>query len=227
MWEIFKSKERKEREANEQIALKRLYQDTVKILEGKINNEYHKRKSSDIEFANRINNKCPKCEYEFIIDKISQIKGDINGSINGYSSLFGGNVSGSVHGSIDTLEINKCPKCNHEWKKYKPNGYFESTDDKINQLVWLLSSNNDYKNCKFDNKDINEKYNSFQEKKDDLLDKLNKSIWMEKCNEFWSGTSIKVIKLIVENKSYHSYYREKFNEYYDEDFLINKVGFLK
>lgn len=62
-----------------------------------------------------VNSKCPLCGNKKVVDKISQVVG--HGSVSG-SFVWG---SGGVYGSsnTDTLEVNHCSSCGHQWKKYK------------------------------------------------------------------------------------------------------------
>lgn len=60
--------------------------------------------------------RCPKCrEKENIVDRISHVQG--NSTINS-NFIFGfGNIHGNM--SIDTIAVNHCNTCSHEWIKFK------------------------------------------------------------------------------------------------------------
>ena len=115
MWNIFKSKAQKEKEASEKLAkqeaenkakiekerlkeekiesLKKEYQDVSerfkKEIESKNDNIIETRKWS----VERTNSTCPKCGSKKLIDKVSRIKGEIDGES---SSSFSSNSSSSI-----------------------------------------------------------------------------------------------------------------------------------
>lgn len=231
MWEFLKSKARKERELIESEKIKQeeidkkieedrieaLYLIEYKRLNDKLASQiekYDKKEKKRIKNANEI---CPKCKSTKVVDKISQLKGEINGSSYNSSSfgLFGGSSygSGSIHGKMDTLEINKCNECSNEWKKTFYNNY--STPSWEHNLRFLRMS-----------------VNTLCEHPDEKEDYFIKDV-----RDFWTGTSIKIFKLFIERHILgypyflDDYYKNEFlvliedkNKY---DILVNKLGFIK
>ena len=221
MWEFLKSNARKERERLEeeqkQLEIEQfetVYDETIKTLNDKIlieNTKYDEAETQRIKDENSI---CPKCKSTKVVDKISQLKGEINGSSAGYGygSLFGGGYhsSGSIHGSLDTLEINKCNECGNEWKKIKYNHFGKTSLD--TKLRYLRHS------VEFFVKD----------------EKPDESYLVKESREFWTGVRIDVMKEIVQ-RTYHSSYGlneykiEQMNETFNgqDDILVNKLGLIK
>src|ERR1035437_6676954 len=129
MWEFLKSNARKERERIEAESIKQeaidkeleedrlqvVFESENKRLNTKLEEEIGKERKKENKRVKDSNEICPKCKSAKVVDKISQLKGEINGSSYGSSSfgMFGGSSygSGSIHGSMDTLEINKCNEC--------------------------------------------------------------------------------------------------------------------
>lgn len=221
MWEFLKSNARKERERLEeeqkQLEIEQfetVYNETIKTLNEKIrikNEKYYETETKRIIDENSI---CPKCKSTKVVDKISQLKGEINGSSSGsgYTSIFGGSYhsSGSIRGSIDTLEINKCNECGNEWKKTHYNHFGTTSFD--TKLRYLRHS------VEFFVKD----------------EDANESYLVKEAREFWSGVRIDIMKEIVHRTYYSSYglneYKinqmdETFNG--QDDILVNKLGLIK
>ena len=203
----------------------------IKIIEDKcekISIEYNKE---DKERLDKMNSVCPSCKSTNVNDRIKRIEGGINGSINGFgsSSLFGGSsyLSGSINGKIDTNEVNKCNDCQHEWKKFKKT--YISLEDvlnpHINRVYYTLIDSYEAKNCKFDPMDINEPYNSLEEKKTALIKKVRDNWYTKKTIEFWTGTKIEVFENIFKKYS-DDYKYERYNKYFDKDLLLY-FGFIE
>lgn len=78
--------------------------------------------------AEKYNSTCPKCGSTDVVNHIKRTKGEIHGEGHSshYSSsssfLFGHNSycssarDSKIDGEIDTLPVNRCNKCGHEWK---------------------------------------------------------------------------------------------------------------
>jgi len=116
--------------------------DQLNALEKMYDGIYENIHSSQSSSATKSNNTCPKCgaESESIVNKIRQVKGEIDGDF-----IFG---FGSVDGEIDTESVNHCNKCGNEWEKQemsrsdareatmsqilRPMYYFFSTDQDNN-----------------------------------------------------------------------------------------------
>ena len=225
MWEIFKSNARKERDIIESERVKQegidktleeervysIYELESKRLNDKLDEERSKYNEKEKINFEKSNGTCPKCSSTKVVDKISQLKGEINGSSSISGSLGGMFGSGSIHGSIDTLEINKCTECSNEWKKvpYNSNGA-QSWENKIRYL--RLSINN-------------------------LVEKPDgkEPYYINCARDFWSGTKLDTLLLLIKNEHIgtgvwsDSYLKEIMIELIKgkEDILINKLGFIK
>lgn len=231
MWEIFKSKKRKElelielekekeisfNEKQECIAdIKRL-NEKIKIMNA---NAYENEKKRVYE----INNHCPKCNSFNVIDKISQIKGEIKGARYG--------DFGYINGNIDTLGINKCKDCEHEWKKAEYINNQTNLSFELSYLRCALKIFNNYENCTFDVLDLNENFNSFEEKKEELMKSIDNNFIIKHVKDFFDGTKIDSLLFIInkmiddENMS-ESYTANSVKKYLDENILVNKLGFIK
>lgn len=73
--------------------------------------EYEKNK----EMVKRINNTCPKCNSNMVVDKITRLQWEGNVSW----SLFLWSWSIYWSSSMDTNEVNNCNSCWHQRKKYR------------------------------------------------------------------------------------------------------------
>jgi hypothetical protein len=82
-------------------------------------NEASEKEEKDKGYANRHNNKCPKCGSSKVNDRIKRVQGQVDGHVEGDFFLFSGSMSGSMHGEMDTNEVNKCNDCQHESNSQK------------------------------------------------------------------------------------------------------------
>ena len=229
MWEILKSNARKKREAEivrqediskniEAQRLNSVYLTESKRLNDKLNSEstkYIKKDNKRIKDANEI---CPKCSSKKVVDKISQLKGEINGSSSTYGggSFLGGFSSfgsGSIHGSMDTFEINKCNECGNEWKKISYNHYgCPSWDEKMR----FLRASIRYFNNKSEEQEPS---------------------YVKEVRDFWVGTKLEILSLLFTRTNFGKMYLIPEDNYVKldmieiikgkEDILINNLGFVK
>lgn len=137
----------------------------------------------------KLNAKCPKCGSEYINDRIKRVQGDINVTNSGSSFLFSSSYHNETKAHIDTNEVNKCNDCGHEWKKNSSTyiGTYETTKDLIQYVVWYLEQYHDLVNCEFDPLNIEEQYNSFEEKKSALQKRFDDSWIIPRTRNFWEG----------------------------------------
>ena len=226
MWEFLKSKARKEREIlekqlAEELELKEklenekieaLYLIESKRLNDKLTLEqerYYKKEKKRVKNANEV---CPKCKSTNIVDKISQLKGEVNGSSYGGYGLFGQNY-GPIRGNIDTLEINKCINCTNEWKKVSFNSHFiaPSWENKFRILRLTVE---------YLSREI----------------KSEEPSYVKDTIKFWSGTNLDLFKIFFEKQNLgyipffeDGYCREKMFKAIEgkDDILIKKMGFIK
>ena len=129
------------------------------------------------KFAEEANSKCPKCGSTNVINRITRTKGEIHGKgeFSSYSSsshfLFGssshhsGGGYSEIDGELDTLPVNKCKDCGHEWQIKEP--YREKEDDIFSAFDYtnerLFDKVKDYYKLKYDPDDVTEECNSLEE----------------------------------------------------------------
>lgn len=218
MWEFLKTKARKEidrvgieqakknaeLEYLESLRLYSVYELESKRLHKKMEVGNKKHIESDKVKVDKLNNVCPKCGSTKVVDKISQLKGEINGSSFGYY----GYSHGSIHGTMDTLEINKCNDCTNEWKKnhYSQYGRIDMETEMRHLKIGIQN------------------VLKFTTSKDGFIEKRSK--------EFWAGTKLEILPLLIEKEylGYISDYirEEMYKVIKDQDeILINNFGFVR
>lgn len=239
MWEIFKSKIRKEREAKEEIErieaavkLNQEYRDTIKRLNTKIDNENEKRSIKEKERVIKTNTECPRCHSHNIVDRISRIKGEMNGSSFNSGGMFSSYGCGHINGNVDTLGINKCKDCDNEWKKEENNFNYNTLSAEFDILRYVLRSFTTIEDCTFDPLDINENYSSLEDKKEKMLVSANSNFMTKYVKDFWEGTRIDVLNILIYHyistgNSLEQYKAKEVNKYLNEDILVEKLGFIK
>jgi len=219
MWNILKSNARKKLDAekikfeSEKIKLEAerldaLYNIESKRLNDKISNACIKFRKKEKDRIKKLNEICPKCSSNKVVDKISQLKGEINGTSFGSMSFGSGYSSGSIHGSMDTYEINKCNDCGNEWKKVTYNNYGETSWDQKIRFLRLSISN----------------FIQFPDKKEPY--------YVIETRNFWSGTKLEILPLLLEKEHIENEYYSVNKIIMDlikgnEDILIDKLGFIK
>ena len=124
--------------------------------------------------ARRKNSVCPVCKSKNVVNRVVRTKGELHGdgSARGDSSgfLFAHQSSFSSHfnidGKLDTLPVNKCSDCGHEWyiaeaeSKEKNNKFY-------NPRAWLLFYNvKQYLELEYDPYDRTDTCNSLEEKQE-------------------------------------------------------------
>lgn len=197
--------------------------------------EYDKMKSYEEKEERKnkeCNSKCPNCRHKDIIQVYKRPKGEIHGSLDSHSShyssygLFGGysgsssRSKGRLDGSLDTLRVNQCKNCGHEWE-IKPESltifsddyYYGKVDYKdtifsiLRRVRCLIEDIDEFNPSRLDNK---------YESVDDLLtDKIKNIKW---C----AGTtidilSIELIQYYARKYSYDLTYRNEILMGYDYD----------
>jgi len=225
MWNFLKSSARKERDRiksdivkQEEIS-KKLEDDRLhalylieserlndKIFEEKTNYEIQENKRVKHE-----NETCPKCKSNKVVDKICQLKGNIEASSSS-TNLPNFISSSSISGSIDTVEINKCNECNNEWKKITYNKADISWDSKMRSLRKMLIPTTEFPTKEY----LNE---------------------IEITKEFWIGTKIEILPLLIENENFGrnnvgyegNFAKESTIQLIKgkDEFLIELLGFIK
>ncbi len=199
MFDIFgiraRIKAKKEAREAEELAKaqekKRIYQER-KILILEYRKKYFKEQEKIIEDLNKKrkerldlkNSHCPRCKSSNVITKISRTKGEVHG--DEYSSsylssgLFGSSYSSHSHsnidGEVDTLPINRCKDCGHEWyaevyEPYEVNDIFSTYNSFL--PGFLYRKIDEYLNLEYDPKDTKEECNSLEEKKNKFIEKYS------------------------------------------------------
>jgi hypothetical protein len=212
MWSIFKKKKLKE----EQLLMIKKEYNIIKEKAEKLSNEIYQLNQNKIDKNNSV---CPSCSSKYINDRIKRIQGSIEGGMSGGGSFICSSVSGYISGKIDTNEINKCNDCGHEWKKRKNNyqGVDKYIENKIDYVDYYLMGYSELKHCKFNLHDLDEKYNSLEEKKAALLNDFENHWTIPTIKEFWGDISIEAF---IEISS-------KYLNMWEEESKITKKRILK
>ena len=214
--------------------------------------EYISKKEQDNK---NWNHTCPHCKSNEVIEVFRRQKGELKGSFNSsYSSsyshcLFSGygssshKSSGNIEGSLDTLKVNRCNKCGHEWEKLPERIYTSEIDfflgeenwDNyatyfINHITRLINKINEFDPNRLDNK-----FNNI----DEIIEDAKDDIWYKRVK----GWSLELLYYVAYQNKYDIRKKEEvFGEYeYDdggedylgsfsqeyEEILINHFGFKK
>jgi len=188
--------------------LKALSKESAKI-ESKSLNEQGKRKNST----------CPACSSKNVNDRIKRTQGEFKseGSISGVAALGFGVISGrsSGSGSIDTNEVNKCNDCEHEWKKGKEWNYIidkKSLDSNFSSLLYLLQDYEELNNLIFDKDDLNETFNSLEEKKAAKLKSIKEGYRYKRVKRYFKDIPIECIYKIAVTEIFSTTYFFTFQE---------------
>lgn len=219
---------------------KRKYQERKSLIDKFLDEDWHRRYrleseeyNKNKEKAEKRNSVCPTCGSKDIIHNIVRTKGEIHGkgSIDGSGYHSGGlfwshgssYISGhsKIDGELDTLPVNKCKQCGHEWNIEEPKwqsikSEFDAYDtDHPSYLYRMVKA---YYEMTYDPYDVKEEFNSLEEKRENL------------CKEVSNDYSIRQYKKLPKymldyvfyqgmNKafSYYSGVLEEFEWYTDMD----------
>lgn len=211
--------------------------------------EYQKRRNyekKENDYIDRWNSSCRNCRSTNVIQIYNRHKGQIDGSLdsNSYNSyshgLFSGssysssNVKGNFHGELDTLTVNKCKDCGHEWeyRKYKhvyeDNYYYDKIDYKTCCEYLIVRIYDLFEQLEnFNPNKLDETCSTLDEKKKELINKI-------KSNSLISYKSIKALPIelifyyacvsdITERAYYWDHYRQLFDfGEYKKEYSIRK-----
>lgn len=157
--------------------------------------EYHSEKSereteryfNDRKEAEKENSVCPLCHSKNVVHHIVRTKGELHGdgsSHSGSSSfLFShsaySNSSWKIDGALDTLPVNKCNDCGHEWnikkaERVETNDWYGRT-----YARWFYDDIKDYLRIGFDPYDKTEQYNSLEEKQNAFTENVSEEFFIE------------------------------------------------
>lgn len=159
-----------------------------KVIREYLDNYYKEKAKKELEKKKEleekikiVNSTCPRCGSKDIINNIKQVKGELHGKgeIHGTSSssLFTSSSylsdSSKIDGELNTYPVNKCKNCGNEWeiKKIDKDDYdlpnvFSSWD--CIAPGYLFRKTSEYLGLEFDPHDVNEKFNSLEEKQKDF-----------------------------------------------------------
>lgn len=186
---------------------------------------------NECESEKKHNSTCSMCQSKNVNNRIKRQQGSINGSMSGsgYNTLLFGksSMSGSISGTLDTNGVNKCNDCGNEWKKYVINVTYasEMIITNIHTLIYKLDSYHKAINCTFEPLDINEKFNSLEEKQKTMINDLSNDWQIKQFNYLWGGISFDTLNELV-NIKMNEYNKERYYRFYNEDFL-KIYGFIK
>ena len=183
------------------------------------------------------NSTCPLCKSKEVVNKINRTQGQIKGTstLHGsYSAYYG---SGNIDGNLDTNEVKHCNECGNEWKpKKEPKMY--SNWDTINVMTYhLVDSILEIAMATYDNRSIKEPYNSLEEKKEGLFEKIKND--RKNIIDFLSNCNLSIETIlrmaIADHGSWfddgafepHLKINEKLGDYYFENKDISDFEYSK
>lgn len=237
---------------------RKCYIDT--IVETHRKSEYSKQRTEINEHNNRakINNaKCPKCNNKDVIQVYRRHKGDIEGSIKStfdsyHSSFLFASYShnsykqdGYIDGHLDTLVVNKCNSCNHEWEHIEDKSILNSKEYYRGKINWteytgyLLSSiyRAAEKIKNFNPNDLDEVSSTLKEKIEVCLNEIKNEWFFDYLKDtsievlyYYARTNYDLGNYLTEFCFYDNYLKDKHNAYmgkfvpYVENFLY-QLGF--
>jgi len=215
--DLFGFKKRKaQRERLAAFKTKRIKEE-FKILKERAEQEAERESKQSQELANRVNDKCPKCGSKNVNDRIKRLQGEFSGDMEG-SIYRSGYVHGHSEGSIDTNPVNKC-ECGHEWKKreVKTTWTYEALKDIFERLHWMLEDYHKAYNAKLDPNDLDETFESDEEKRKDLLKKCDEGTQRENLLKFFKDIHLETIKETAEKEIYGGLWSsaEKIRDFYE------------
>lgn len=223
-----------------------------KIVEEHNKIETKKRRDYEDDENNKIhkwNSTCRNCNSTNVIQVFHRQQGQIDGYLDGDSyhssshSFFSGSsyssssVKGQLHGKLDTLTVNKCNDCGHEWERKKTlsifnnDYYYKKIDYKRickRLIIKLYDLLDELKN--FNPNKLDETCSTLDEKKKQLLDNFKTSS-VEGFNDI-KDLPIEVIFYytcvsdLSEQPYYWNHYRKllDFGEYEKEYKIRNYIG---
>ena len=171
------------------MAEKELYQHRKRTIDNYLE-KYRKRQldnamayiEKENEKVRAKNNTCLKCGSTDTIHIMKHISGEIIGANHIYSSSYGLNhhINGSskLNGEIDTFPVNKCKACGNEWaveKELKEQDFVVDDYDDFNSVApgFFARRIHEYFNIEFNPDDITDPCNSIDEKRDELVHRMN------------------------------------------------------
>lgn len=156
---------------------KRRIDDYLKKYRAEERDKARKVYESHLATVKEQNSICPKCKSKNVVHRITRLQGEVHGSGSSNSSsshfLFASSSSHSsrfrVDGSMDTLPVNKCKDCGHEWCITE--AHFPETNNAFTGGdAWLFYEDiKQYLELEYDPYDKTETCNSLEEKREAFL----------------------------------------------------------
>jgi hypothetical protein len=203
-----------------------------KVLKERAEKAAERSNESSKTWASWINDKCPKCGSTKVNDRIQRLQGEFEGSLEGSMSgglLYrSGYVSGHNSGKIDTNPVNKC-ECGHEWKKRETEYSYsrKELENYFEKLKWVLEEYYKAFNAELDPKDLDENYETKEDKRKALTEVCDKSARVELLLEFFKEIHLETIKETAEKEvwgdSWDNRHLKDFYEFWDEKLLEEKL----
>lgn len=157
---------------------KRLIDDYLKKYRAEEHEKAQKVYEAHLATAKEQNSTCPKCKSKNVVHRITRLQGEVHGSGSFRSSsshfLFASSSSHrsrfNVDGSMDTLPVNKCKDCGHEWNITET--HFPKTNNEFTGgEAWLFYEDiKQYLELEYDPYDKTETCNSLEEKQEAFLE---------------------------------------------------------
>lgn len=156
----------------------------------------YRRKKSEEEIERYLNEKkeaerknavCPLCHSQNIIHHIVRTKGELHGDGASHSCsssfLFGhstySNSDWKIDGALDTLPVNKCNDCGHEWYIMKAERV-DMDDWYCNDYAQFFYDDiKDYLRINFDPYEKTEQYNSLEEKQNAFAENVSNRFYVK------------------------------------------------
>jgi hypothetical protein len=181
-----KRKERELRRLAEAQAARQRYQERKRMIDDYLG-EFRRNKfvkelqkyEEEKKKADESNATCPMCHSSNVVHKVVRTKGDVNGRCSSHSFSSGGLFNHyasscsdlQIDGSLDTLPVNKCNDCGHEWNIMKVERRESFDPFSSIHLDWVFHAIQKYIELDFDPYDKTEQYNSLEEKQDAFIKK--------------------------------------------------------
>jgi len=227
-------KEAKRLEAEKLATLKiKRIKDEFQILKERVKIEEQRQTKQNQDLASWVNDKCPKCGSKNVNDRIKRLQGEFEGSLEGSMSgglLYrSGYISGHSSGKIDTNPVNKC-ECGHEWKKRETecvwaHQVFESY---FERLKWFLQDYHKAYTAKLNPNDLDEHFESDEEKRKALLKECDEGTRRENLLAFFKDIHLETIKETAEKEIWGDRWDDRhikdFYEFWDEKILEEKLN---
>ena len=174
---------------------KRIYRNTKAKVDSYVNElnrqddeAFSKAVNAHHAYADKRNSKCPHCDSTNVHMEYKRIVGELSGSSSSSGSssyshglLWGSgsshfNSNGKIDGSLDTIRVMKCSACGHEWEYtdeyFRHSRYYSGKIDLARDIASFMRYLRYILEVEYDPRDIKEKFDSYDEKRADAIDKF-------------------------------------------------------